>query len=531
MSTIRKITLLFSISIVSVVLLATRSGPSLAANPPANPAAPSASLTLLAQQDAYIDESLPTTNYGGEDSLWVGRVSSQLRAPFDLHTLVWFELSALPPGASITAAKLQLYEISATLQSTYAITPDIVLRPWDEMLVTWNNAPPHSNLGDAAVAVDMTNGWKTWDVTNIVKAWLLPNTNYLNYGIRLLGDGSTIGRRQFGSRNDPQLAPRLIVRYTTNPKPTRTPVPTWTPIPTAQPTVGPSPTPTPVFPLFTYYLSPPIFQYYPPTIDLSIAGIELTEGIQCFDTSKGLAGCANNSLPLISKKNATARIYLKYTGSGSSLNNVPVRLHLRANNVWYVVNGSGQARSTLDQSNANYSVNVWFNVDFNSDVNVDYWAEVDPNHMIAETNESNNCYPTPSTCSDSSYSTLLFHKRGTLNVVGQRIRYHPSGYAGNQYAGGWAVNGGGATWWNAVLPLRTNGINYSLNSGYLDWTTPLDGSGQHALISTLNLLWIQQNALSWWFGTGSFTGARHVYGWAPSAGYSGGHADMPVYPH
>ena len=27
------------------------------------------------------------------------------------------------------------------------------------------------------------------------------------------------------------------------------------------------------------------------------------------------------------------------------------------------------------------------------------------------------------------------------------------------------------------------------------------------------------------------TGANHLYGWAPNAGYSGGHADMPVYPH
>ena len=109
---------------------------------------------------------------------------------------------------------------------------------------------------------------------------------------------------------------------------------------------------------------------------------------------------------------------------------------------------------------------------------------------------------------------------------------HPGGYSGPNYAGGWAVNGGAASWWNQVLPVANNAVHYVLASGYLDWTANLSSAdNQHALISTLNLMWIQQNAFSFWFGTGAFTGTRHVYGWAPSAGYSGGHADMPIYPH
>ena len=103
--------------------------------------------------------------------------------------------------------------------------------------------------------------------------------------------------------------------------------------------------------------------------------------------------------------------------------------------------------------------------------------------------------------------------------------------AATQYAGGWAVNGGAADWFEQVLPIRNNGINYTIKSGYMDWTTSLgSGDGQHALIQSLNAQWLLQNLFSWWF-SGPFTGARHVYGWAPSAGYSGGHADMPVYPH
>ncbi|HBY95194.1 MAG TPA: hypothetical protein DEP84_14765 [Chloroflexi bacterium] len=257
--------------------------------------------------------------------------------------------------------------------------------------------------------------------------------------------------------------------------------------------------------------------------DLSIFGIEITQGVQCFDTSKGLAGCADNSLPVVAKKDTTARIYLKYSGILSSLNNVPVRLHIFADGVEYIANATGKATKTLNQANSN-DAKVYFNVNFSNDVPVSFYAEVDPDHTISETNESNNRYPASGTIA------LNFRKRDTLKIVGQRLRYHPSGYTGTQYAGGWAVNGGGADWLEQVLPIRNNGINYSVKSGYLDWTTTLNSNGQHDLIKTLNFMWILQNAFGWLF-SGAFTGADHVYGWAPNAGYSGGHADMPVYPH
>ncbi|MCB0144631.1 MAG: hypothetical protein KDE50_32415, partial [Caldilineaceae bacterium] len=64
-----------------------------------------------------------------------------------------------------------------------------------------------------------------------------------------------------------------------------------------------------------------------------------TQGIQCFDNSKGLASCPDNSLPVAAKKNTTARIYLKYSGFlSSSMSNVPVRLHIFANGVEYIAN-------------------------------------------------------------------------------------------------------------------------------------------------------------------------------------------------
>ena len=318
------------------------------------------------------------------------------------------------------------------------------------------------------------------------------------------------------------------------PTPTRTPLPTWTPIPTATPTAGPTPTPFPVLPVYAYLPPVEISPIVLPSSDLSLHGIEITEGIQCFNTANGLATCPDNSLPVVTKKDATARIYLKYTGPGSSLSNVPVALYIRANSVWYTATLTGKAKPTLSQANDDDSADVWFYVNFSNDVLVDFYAVVDPNNTIAETNEGNNRYPAGA----GNYITLNFRRRDALKIVGQRVRYHPTGYAGNQYAGGWAVNGGAADWFEQLLPIRNNGINYSVKSGYLNWTTSVSGgtsaqnsAGQHALISTLNTMWVIENAFAWLFGGGAFTGADHVYGWVPSQGYGGGHADMPVYPH
>jgi hypothetical protein len=318
----------------------------------------------------------------------------------------------------------------------------------------------------------------------------------------------------------------------TEPTPTPTPTPSPTPTPTPTPTPLPtphSPTPTPFNPLFQYYpFSPLVLNYlapFTPTEDLSIFGIEITEGIQCFDTSKGLSGCPDNSLPLVAQKDATARIYLRYDGLGLSKAGIPVRLHLFAGGEEYIVNASGRAYKTLDQSVSD-NPNVWFNVDFFNGADVSFYAEVDPDHHYLETTESNNRFPASGT------STVHFTKRRMFNIAGWRLHYHPSGYSGTQNAGGWAVNGGGADWMEAVWPVRSGtGINYWIKSGYLDWTTTLDGAGQHALISAINGQWILDNYFLWLFGGGAFTGANQVYGWAPSQGYSGGHADMPIYPH
>jgi hypothetical protein len=299
----------------------------------------------------------------------------------------------------------------------------------------------------------------------------------------------------------------------------------------AQPTVTPTPTPE----LFGYTLLP-VFEMvvvYPfMTEDLSIHGIEVTQAIQHFDSSQGVTTESDNSVPLVTGKTTAARIYLRYTNSlmagGAQRDGVPVRFYFRnqGSAVWTSVLATATARGTIDQADPNHSANITFMVLAEGlSQTIEMYAVVDPLDSITETDETNNRYP------ETGYLTMTFHRREPVQVRGRRLDYHPSGYSGTRHAGGWAVNGGGAQWWNAILPLPNGGVEYSLASGYLDWTTTLSTSdGQHALIEHLNGEYALAMIFSLLF-TGEPLELDKMYAWCPEDGYTGGHADMPMYPH
>ncbi|RME63120.1 MAG: hypothetical protein D6790_05235, partial [Caldilineae bacterium] len=312
---------------------------------------------------------------------------------------------------------------------------------------------------------------------------------------------------------------------TRKPRPTRTPTPTATRIPNATDT--PTPTPTPQF---NFLPVGPVVLVDRPSIlnaDLGIHGIEITQGIQCFDTSKGLADCPDNSLPVVAGKLTAARVYLSYSHIFlSQRSNVPVRLYMSVDGgPWMTANATAKALSVLDQSSADNSANFIFTIPGPAASVVRFYAVVDPDNVLTETNEGNNRYPS------SGYVTMTFRPRQDLKIIGRPLDYHPAGYTGTRQAQGWAVNGGAATWFNQLLPIEDNGIDYSVASSFKDWTTSLGSSaGQHALIENLNGEYALLVIFGVLFGNTSII-PDHIYGWAPNDGYSGGHADMPVYPH
>jgi hypothetical protein len=86
---------------------------------------------------------------------------------------------------------------------------------WDEGGVTWNNA---NYLGGDALplgSVDSNTGWKTSDVTNVVRTWY--SGSRPNNGVIVTGDEIPANNRmrQFASREQSSIAPHIIIDFTT----------------------------------------------------------------------------------------------------------------------------------------------------------------------------------------------------------------------------------------------------------------------------------------------------------------------------
>jgi len=204
-------------------------------------------------EDTYIARyDSPPANHEDDNHL-------ALKAQDEKAALLWFDVSWLPPEATVETAflKAQTWTGSGTLQ----VGAYRVLRAWEPKEVTWVEAAagqPWSAPGCNGVgtdregtpsAVQVLSAPETlysWDVTRFVRDWVLrPEANH---GVVLKSfDGGTVQYLLRASETGGTSGPRLEVRYhfpTPAPTPTVTPTPTPSATPTVTPTATPSPTPT-----------------------------------------------------------------------------------------------------------------------------------------------------------------------------------------------------------------------------------------------------------------------------------------------
>ncbi|NLE75887.1 MAG: DNRLRE domain-containing protein [Chloroflexi bacterium] len=130
-----------------------------------------ATLTLFAQRDTRVDETRPTTNFGSDLTLIVGRQDAQVGGG-NAQILLWFDVSALPANAQVQRARVELNQIRSTNRSTYRAWAEGPFQPWGESTVSWSTKPAAINLGDSPATWDSASGWKSIFVSNIVKRWV-----------------------------------------------------------------------------------------------------------------------------------------------------------------------------------------------------------------------------------------------------------------------------------------------------------------------------------------------------------------------
>ncbi|HOU25009.1 MAG TPA: DNRLRE domain-containing protein, partial [Anaerolineae bacterium] len=197
-------------------------------------------VSLPASADCFIDSGRPNENLDGAGVLYVASDINKST----LHTLLRFDLANLG-GVHVVSATLHLYP-GQSMQGpgNRDVQMANLLNPWEQAKVTWNTRP---DTGKPYLqrTVTSTPGWKAWDVTELVLAWLTPGGP--NHGLAILPVTTGSWLRSYAERS-PQhsLGPYLMVTYTlTTPTPTRTQTRTPTATATRTRTASPSPSATP----------------------------------------------------------------------------------------------------------------------------------------------------------------------------------------------------------------------------------------------------------------------------------------------
>jgi len=184
-----------SIAAVFLVLLDTAAGVDADERIPAGPVAVPTEVTISANADTYVDSGKPDINHGGAANLYVSLYGSPVNIQ---QTLVQFSLAAIPAGATIDTARLELYLNSASGLSVVNLGLGRNLALWKENEVVFSSRPGCPPTG-ASANVGVTNGWYGWDATALVAQWVqgfMPN-----YGVCVTGAGSgSLYMRRFTSR-------------------------------------------------------------------------------------------------------------------------------------------------------------------------------------------------------------------------------------------------------------------------------------------------------------------------------------------
>ncbi len=172
---------------------------------------PAETLELAPLQDAYICCCKPdsTNPNGGADYLYHGQYGSC----FD-RTLIQWDLSSVPPGASIVSATMELYCEAFYGSKTGNPIYYMINESWDELTVTFNTQPDYDTTLPLTAVWPDAGTWYNVDVAEFVEEWVVGTHD--NFGIYCFCEGTTgtcVPGFWSGDYQDESLRPRLVVEY------------------------------------------------------------------------------------------------------------------------------------------------------------------------------------------------------------------------------------------------------------------------------------------------------------------------------
>lgn len=153
--------------------------------------------------DTTTDLRDPTANSGS--SIFI---EAQGGPGYGMYGWIKFDLSQIPPGSTLISAQLRLYDTEGQ-GGTQTVYVTRVKSDWNESALTWNtNAAMASDPTDSVVDNPSNTGYKTFNVTSDVRAFMAGTPNY-GWAVTISDGWVTFASRE----GAPNMLPQLVVEY------------------------------------------------------------------------------------------------------------------------------------------------------------------------------------------------------------------------------------------------------------------------------------------------------------------------------
>ncbi|NCU27166.1 DNRLRE domain-containing protein, partial [Candidatus Nomurabacteria bacterium] len=165
------------------------------------------------QDDAYVNQANPNTNYNPNTFMCVGRDSTLLAC----RTYVKYNLATLlsKDALAITSAEYRIYE-HAGYTSDCTVRIYRVANSWSSSAITWNIQNSFTRYSITSLNVDGA-GWYYFNVASMVNSWYLNakgGGGYANNGFAMISDQESLLRyRRFYSSESSTNPPYLVMDY------------------------------------------------------------------------------------------------------------------------------------------------------------------------------------------------------------------------------------------------------------------------------------------------------------------------------